>query len=139
MLKKTALVLLCLNLLTSKPAIAEPITITVAIVACIVSAAGGGFGGYLWGNSNGKAEVGAEKNKVEVENVKKDDEIKKLQAQLRRKIKQAEEDYQKTCPTRHTNLWSPGGSAVCAEMEKTIQSLQEQSRREQSLREEHIN
>ncbi len=126
MLKKLILVLLYLNLWTPKPVKAEPVTIVVGGCCLII--------GYLWGKSNGKAESQAKqaiteaaKDRIEADNKNKDKQIKELQAQLRRKIKQAEEDYQ-ACQLENNqrSFWS---SDVCKPYEEAMRSLREQSKK----------
>lgn len=115
MFKKIALVLLCLNFLTPKPVTAEPVTIAVTAVTATVT---GYFIGWWYGSSG--------KDKIEADNAKKDQEIKRLKDQLQRKLEKAEEDYQQ-CDKRRSKLWSSGKSDLCDGYMQTMQSLREQS------------
>lgn len=139
MFKKIAIVLLSLNLLTPKPVVAEPVTIVVGVVV-------GGFVGWWYGSSGtaaaetAKTQAEAAKNKaesertaalhakarVDSENIQKENEIRKLRAELDERIRQAQENY-KTCLRENKHNYDLGSARIahhCEDLEKELQAFQ---------------
>lgn len=129
MLKKTTLIVLCLNLLTPKPvtAVLDPFTWTI-----IYCAATGGSGvglGWLWGNS-GKAKAIAAQAKAEAETRKIRNEIKVLKAEIEKELEARKADSAKAfrdclvSDKRRSYLSNVGISDVCEQLDESMRIMQ---------------